>query len=177
MERSLNEARNEVRDAFLGRGGIHGVGLNRKEGAIRIYTDSELGDLSSPVENSAHPFPINVTIEERPNVNTSENRDFFEELGKLLKEDHQQNPFAYVGLIVYPVNGRAAAIAPMDHYSMNREEVIQAVEQELRESEPELAEEGLKLLEQHDLVRVGRIIVQILKYPRAVETKGVSAIG
>lgn len=92
------------------------------------------------------------------------------ELMKAAEKDKKKNPYAYVGMIIYPINGRAEGITPIGHYSFNRDDIIKAIAPELKEQEPTAAEEGLKLLKTHDVVRIGRIIVEILSYPRTLET-------
>ena len=98
-----------------------------------------------------------------------------EALAKAAKKDKEQNPYAYVGMIIYPINGRAEGITPIGHYSFKREQIIEAITPELKEQEPAAAEAGLKLLESYDVVRIGRIVVEILKYPRFIETDGAAA--
>lgn len=83
---------------------------------------------------------------------------------------------AYVGMIIYPINGRAAGVTPLGHFSFNRKEIIATLSDEIREQEPQYAEVGLKLLETKDVVRIGRIIVEIMDYPRDISTEGVEAI-
>ena len=109
-------------------------------------------------------------------------RPFFEELGKVLKKDLEDHPKAYVGLIVYPVNGRAATVDPFDHYSMDREEVIGLFEAELSDdydcTDEEIAE-AMSILRStggNVAVRCGRIVCHILEYPRNIETNGVSVM-
>lgn len=79
---------------------------------------------------------------------------------------------AYVGMIIYPINGRAQGITPIGHFCFHRNEIITAVYHELLDQEPDFAEAGVELLKTHDVVRVGRIIVQILSYPRDIELVG-----
>lgn len=102
--------------------------------------------------------------------------NFLAALAKAVKKDEENNPYAYVGMIIYPINGRAEGITPIGHYSFKREQIIEAIAEEVREQEPAAAEAGLKLLEVNDVVRIGRIVVEILKYPRSIETDGAAAL-
>lgn len=91
----------------------------------------------------------------------------YAELAEAIRRDKQERPFAYVGMIIYPINGRAEGITPIGHYAGSRNAIISEVAQELEEQEPSAFEDGMKLLRSgYDLVRVGRIVVQILKYRR-----------
>lgn len=71
MEQSLEEVKNRVRRSFLGKGGIHGVGMNRAERAIRIYVTphaAEQPDVVEQVRQAALPYPIIVITEDRAQI-------------------------------------------------------------------------------------------------------------
>lgn len=136
-----------------------------------MTTDKKLKKEKKPKKDSALPDPVFIG-----GVRTKR-KPFIEQLLKAIEKDKENNPYAYTGMIIYPINGRAEGITPIGHYCSRRQEVIEAIAEELKEQEPNAVEEGLKLLESHDVVRIGRIIVEILKYPRSLETtKGAAAL-
>ena len=70
MAEALDDAKARLRQEFLGRAGIHGLGVSRTEQAIRVYVSSEGGpDCAAALEElrlSAAPFPVIVVEEEPP---------------------------------------------------------------------------------------------------------------
>lgn len=71
MGQSLEEVKNRLRQSFLGKGGIHGVGVNRAERAIRIYMSPQAAgqpDVLDQVREAAKPFPVFVVTEDRPQI-------------------------------------------------------------------------------------------------------------
>lgn len=72
MTPSLEDVKNRLRESYLGRGGIHGVGLSRARQAIRVYVSSQAAseqpDVLEQLRDSAKPFPIIVVEEERPRL-------------------------------------------------------------------------------------------------------------
>lgn len=71
MALSLEQVKSQVRRSFLGKGGIHGVGVSRAEGAIRLYVTRGVGeepDLLEQVREAARPYPVLVITEDRPEV-------------------------------------------------------------------------------------------------------------
>ena len=69
---SLEDVKNRLRESYLGRGGIHGVGLSRSRQAIRVYVSSQVvseqPDVLEQFRESAKPFPIIVVEEEGPRL-------------------------------------------------------------------------------------------------------------
>jgi hypothetical protein len=67
--RTLDAAKKELSEAFLGRGGIHAVGVNRSQKAIRLYVHSGAGQERDRVieeaRRAATPFSV-VVVEEQP---------------------------------------------------------------------------------------------------------------
>lgn len=71
MGPSLVEVKNQLRHSFLGKGGIHGVGLNRAERAIRIYlTPHTAGqpEVLDQLREAAKPYPVIVVTEDRAQI-------------------------------------------------------------------------------------------------------------
>lgn len=62
MSKSLDEVKKHVSRKYLGRAGIHSVGISRAENALRVYVDAEaedaLKDVLSEIEKEAAPFKI-----------------------------------------------------------------------------------------------------------------------
>lgn len=62
MSKSLDEVKEHVSMKYLGKAGIHSVGVSRAENALRVYVDSEaedaLKDILSEIETEAAPFKI-----------------------------------------------------------------------------------------------------------------------
>jgi hypothetical protein len=79
MPESIQELKNRLRQTYLGKAGIHGVGINRVGQVIRVY----VGDHGQPDEEevleqlrrSAEPFPVQVIREEPPNLLESTRSD------------------------------------------------------------------------------------------------------
>jgi hypothetical protein len=69
MSHSLEEAKNRLRQAYLGRGGIHAVGVSRAEQALRVYVSPQAvpgqPEVLAELREAAKPFPIIVVREER----------------------------------------------------------------------------------------------------------------
>ena len=71
MERSLQAVKERVSEVFLGRGGIHGVGIRLSQNAICLYvhvvpgTDRER--VIEAVRREAAPFGV-IIVEEEPPV-------------------------------------------------------------------------------------------------------------
>lgn len=72
MAESLEDVKNRLRESFVGKGGIHGVGLSRSKQAIRVYIhpddNANRAALLDQVQKSAQPFPVIVVKEERPQI-------------------------------------------------------------------------------------------------------------
>lgn len=62
MSKSLDEVKKHISMKYLGKAGIHSVGVSRAENALRVYVDSEaedaLRDILSEIEREAAPFKI-----------------------------------------------------------------------------------------------------------------------
>ena len=68
---TLSDVKKEVRDAFLGKYGIHGVGIKQSNNAVRIYASSESDDLKAAMNSlklMCNPFSLELVIEEKPKV-------------------------------------------------------------------------------------------------------------
>lgn len=67
---SLEEVKDRVRRSYLGKGGIHAVGLSRVEGVVRVYVSPGEEDQAvlDEVRKLALPFPIVVIREDRPSA-------------------------------------------------------------------------------------------------------------
>lgn len=72
MTESLRQAKDRLRRQFLGRAGLHGLGLRPAENAICIYADAdetpEQQTLLTEIEQAAKPFGIIVIREPKPTV-------------------------------------------------------------------------------------------------------------
>ena len=72
MTESLRQAKDRLRRQFLGRAGLHGLGLRPAENAICVYADTdETPDqqaLLAEIEQAAKPFGIIVIREPGPSL-------------------------------------------------------------------------------------------------------------
>lgn len=69
MNEQLNDAKRRIRGQFLGKGGVHGVGVREKENAVAVYVDSGAApadDLVAAMKQAAAPCGLVVVNEERP---------------------------------------------------------------------------------------------------------------
>jgi hypothetical protein len=68
MADSLNEVKDRVKRLFLGRAGVHGVGISRSRNAIRVYVDTdgtpETESMLDLLRAEASPYPLIVVREE-----------------------------------------------------------------------------------------------------------------
>ena len=65
---TLEQTKRRVRGSFLGRSGIHGVGISRQSQAIRVYVDEDCSvdaDLLSALKNAANPFEVVLINQKR----------------------------------------------------------------------------------------------------------------
>jgi hypothetical protein len=73
MSESIDAAKKRLRESFLGQAGIHGVGLSRKEKAIRVYVGPTKAEGRTAVleqlRKSAEPFRVIVVEEDQPRIN------------------------------------------------------------------------------------------------------------
>jgi len=76
MPESIEAVKDRLRQSFLGKAGIHGVGLSRAEQAIRVYisskAESDQADLLEQVCKSAVPFRVIVVKEEPPRITSQQ---------------------------------------------------------------------------------------------------------
>ena len=72
MPNSIDEVKDRLRSSYLGKAGIHGVGVSRAEHAIRVYVspqhDVEQSDILALMRECASPFPVIVVREDRPQI-------------------------------------------------------------------------------------------------------------
>lgn len=72
MAQSLEKVKNLLRKSYLGKAGIHAVGVSRAKQAIRVYVSPqavpEQPDVLDQLRESAKPFPIIVVQEDRPKI-------------------------------------------------------------------------------------------------------------
>jgi hypothetical protein len=84
-----------------------------------------------------------------------------------------------IPIIVYPINGRATNVSPIQHWCHDgqRDLCIEWFYEELRreESREDLGL-FLKLMETHDTVRVGRIVCHILRMKHGIPCEGVEVM-
>ncbi len=69
MARTLDSVKKKLSEAFLGRGGIHAIGIRRSQNAIALYLHSPPGEERDRVieeaRRAAAPFAV-VVVEEGP---------------------------------------------------------------------------------------------------------------
>ena len=69
MPDSIDEVKDRLRRSYLGKGGIHGVGVSRAKQAIRVYVspqaEADQSDILALMRESASPFPVIVVRENR----------------------------------------------------------------------------------------------------------------
>jgi hypothetical protein len=70
---SLSETKDRLRQHFLGRGGIHGLGISRAKKAIQVYISPaaaapERKALLDKLKKEAAPFAVLVVEEEKPRL-------------------------------------------------------------------------------------------------------------
>jgi hypothetical protein len=72
MNDPLNEVRNEIARKYLGKAGIHGIGISRARGAIRIYmrpdASAEQQTVLAEVARDAAPFPVLIVASGPPQI-------------------------------------------------------------------------------------------------------------
>jgi hypothetical protein len=72
MPDSIDEVKNRLRRSYLGKGGIHGVGVSRAKQAIRVYVspqaEADQSDVLALMRESASPFPVIVVREDRAQI-------------------------------------------------------------------------------------------------------------
>lgn len=72
MSKSLDEAKRELRARYLGKHGIHAVGIRTSENAICVYVDPSgrihAAEVLDNIRSDAAPFKLIVIEEEPPAV-------------------------------------------------------------------------------------------------------------
>ena len=69
MVKTLEEAKTFVREEYLGRAGIHGVGLRRAENAVLVYIHEESPEqevLVEQIRQEVSPFDLHTVREAQP---------------------------------------------------------------------------------------------------------------
>ncbi len=70
-DHTLSNVKKEVQDAFLGKYGIHGVGIKSSNNTVRLYTSEESDDLKAAMKSlelMCAPFSLELVIEEEPKL-------------------------------------------------------------------------------------------------------------
>jgi hypothetical protein len=69
---TLEDVRAVVSEKYLGKAGIHGVGLRRSQSAVAVYVDAEDGpdrqEVLSLIEDEIKPFKLLVVEEGRASI-------------------------------------------------------------------------------------------------------------
>ena len=72
MVYSLSDIKRKLSAKFLGKAGIHSLGISLVENAVRIYVDSEhedaLKDVLSEIEQEAAPYKVLVIRSDRSSI-------------------------------------------------------------------------------------------------------------
>jgi len=70
MDKSLDETREYLIGKYLGKAGIHSIGMSRRENGIRIYlkpsADAEQSQVLQEIETEAAPYKIIVVESNTP---------------------------------------------------------------------------------------------------------------
>jgi hypothetical protein len=74
VSKSLDEAKRSITEKYLGKQGIHGVGISRSKNALRVYVDaaSALDDqhkaILEKIKQDAAPYSVLEVEEERATI-------------------------------------------------------------------------------------------------------------
>jgi hypothetical protein len=72
MPEPIERVKDCLRQSFLGRAGIHGLGVSRAEQAIRVYVGPDaprdFDEVLEELRASAQPFPVKIVREDRPRM-------------------------------------------------------------------------------------------------------------
>jgi hypothetical protein len=71
MAETIDEVKARLSRKYLGKFGVHGVGVSRSQNAIKLYVDQQTEIASSSlkaIEKDAAPCKILVVKEERPKI-------------------------------------------------------------------------------------------------------------
>jgi hypothetical protein len=74
MALSIDDTKKLLAKRFLGKGGIHAVGVSRPQQSIRVYVSPglEQTDVLEELRNLAAPYNVIVVHDERPSITRSE---------------------------------------------------------------------------------------------------------
>jgi len=67
MPESLEDTKKRLRSQYLGKGGIHGMGLRKSQNAVCVYVERKPADgiLAEEIEREAAPYKV-IFVEESP---------------------------------------------------------------------------------------------------------------
>jgi hypothetical protein len=72
MSETLDEVKRRIAHKYLGKAGIHGVGIRRSQNALNVYMGADPSldqkQLLKEIEREAAPYKVIVTQEERPSI-------------------------------------------------------------------------------------------------------------
>ncbi len=72
MGKSLDELKEQLSNKYLGKAGIHGIGISRLHDAIRVYLQPEAGDeqenILKEIEKEVAPFKVLPVKSNRPTM-------------------------------------------------------------------------------------------------------------
>lgn len=72
MSKSLDEVKKHISSKYLGKAGIHSVGVSRAENALRLYVDADAEDalthVLTEIEKEAAPFKVIPVKSDRPSI-------------------------------------------------------------------------------------------------------------
>lgn len=72
MTKSLDDIKQLVASKYLGKGGIHSVGISRSENTVRVYLEPEPNDqqtkILQEIEKEASPYKIVPIKSGRPSI-------------------------------------------------------------------------------------------------------------
>jgi len=70
MERTLDAAKAAVSARYVGRAGIHGIGIRRAQNALTVYLHAadldEQAEVLRQIESDAAPYRVMTIVEEQP---------------------------------------------------------------------------------------------------------------
>lgn len=68
---SLDDVKVKLRQSYLGKGGIHALGVSRATPSIQVYVSPEAdeeSELIGQMREAAKPYPLVIIREERPSI-------------------------------------------------------------------------------------------------------------
>jgi len=72
MDKSLDEVKENISQKYLGKSGIHSIGIRRKANALYVYTDAKPSPKQKAVleeiKKEVAPFSVITVEEERANI-------------------------------------------------------------------------------------------------------------